>query len=42
MEVMPGDDEAMLMQRVAAELEQAIRLHPTQWYPFGKLYVDSG
>jgi KDO2-lipid IV(A) lauroyltransferase len=40
-EVARGDDETAVMQRVAAELEVAVRRHPGQWYPFGTVYTDA-
>jgi lauroyl/myristoyl acyltransferase len=36
----PGEDDAGVMQRVAAILEPAVRRHPEQWYPFGEVYAD--
>jgi lauroyl/myristoyl acyltransferase len=36
-----GDSDAEVMQRVAAVLEEAIRRDPGQWYPFGRVFVDS-
>lgn len=36
-----GDSDADVMQQVASVLEQQIRRIPTQWYPFGKVYVES-
>jgi lauroyl/myristoyl acyltransferase len=39
-EVEPDDDEASLMQRVAATIEPLLRARPTQWYPFRWPFVD--
>jgi len=33
------DDDAVVMQRVAAVLEEPIRRSPAQWYPFGNVYL---
>lgn len=35
-----GDDERAVMRRVAAALEDGVRRHPEQWYPFGRVYAD--
>lgn len=35
-----AEDDATVMQRVADSLEAAARRSPTQWYPFGRVYVD--
>jgi lauroyl/myristoyl acyltransferase len=34
-----GDDEVVI-ERVAAAVEPAIRAHPEQWYPFHHVYAD--
>jgi lauroyl/myristoyl acyltransferase len=36
----PGDDDMVVMQRVATELEAAVRRAPEWWYPFGEVYRD--
>jgi lauroyl/myristoyl acyltransferase len=36
----PGDNDAAVMQRVAAGLEVAVRRAPEWWYPFGEVYRD--
>jgi lauroyl/myristoyl acyltransferase len=33
-------DDATVIERVAACVEPAIRLHPEQWYPFHHVYAD--
>ena len=38
--VEPSDDDAVVMGRVAALVEPAIRAHPEQWYPFHHVYAD--
>ncbi|HZS15958.1 MAG TPA: lysophospholipid acyltransferase family protein [Candidatus Dormibacteraeota bacterium] len=38
--VSEGDDERVLMQRIAAALEPLVRAHPEQWYPFRRIYAD--
>lgn len=40
--VRPGDTDRDVMQRVARTLEEQIRRLPTQWYPFGRVYEDTG
>ncbi len=40
-EIVDGDDERAIMQRVAGILERAVLRHPTQWYPFGPVYADA-
>ena len=37
-----GEDEASVTQRLATALEGAVRGHPGQWYPFGRVYSDDG
>lgn len=39
-DVVSDESEEVVMSRVAAVLEKAIVQHPTQWYPFHKVYVD--
>ena len=34
LEVLPGDDERSLMQRLASTVETVVRRFPEQWYPF--------
>jgi lauroyl/myristoyl acyltransferase len=36
----PGESDAAVMQRVATELEVAVRRAPEWWYPFGVVYED--
>ena len=36
-----GDDDQVVMQRVASGLEQQIRRAPEQWYPFGRIFADT-
>jgi phosphatidylinositol dimannoside acyltransferase len=36
-----GDDERVVMQRVARVLELAVLRRPAQWYPFGAVYADT-
>jgi lauroyl/myristoyl acyltransferase len=38
--VEPGDCDVVVMQRVATELEAAVRRAPEWWYPFGEIYRD--
>jgi lauroyl/myristoyl acyltransferase len=35
-----SDDETVVIARVAARVEPAIRSHPEQWYPFHHVYAD--
>jgi lauroyl/myristoyl acyltransferase len=37
-EIVAGDGEREVMQRVARVLERAVRERPAQWYPFGDVY----
>jgi lauroyl/myristoyl acyltransferase len=37
-EILAGDGEREIMQRVARVLERAVRDRPAQWYPFGEVY----
>jgi lauroyl/myristoyl acyltransferase len=36
--IQPGDTDADVTQRVATELQVAIRANPEWWYPFGDIY----
>ena len=36
----PLDDDAAVMERVAAALEPDVRRRPRQWYPFHEVYAD--
>jgi lauroyl/myristoyl acyltransferase len=40
-EVTPGDDETVVMQRVARALEDGVHRYPGQWYPFRPFYADN-
>ncbi|MFN2582780.1 MAG: lysophospholipid acyltransferase family protein [Candidatus Dormibacteria bacterium] len=42
--IVTGENETDrdIMQRVARVLEEQIKKVPTQWYPFGDVYVDGG
>ena len=35
-----GESDAVVTQRVATELEVAVRRAPEWWYPFGMVYED--
>jgi len=35
-----GDDEQVVMQRIASTLEPDVRRIPEQWYPFNQIYTD--
>lgn len=39
-EIAPGETDAAITQRIATELEAAIRRNPEWWYPFGSVYED--